>query len=174
MNIEAVKRLIRDVPDFPEPGVVFKDITPLLADPAAFEHTIELLADRLAASEAEEILAIESRGFIFGAAVAARLSLPLHLVRKPGKLPLATVGVDYALEYGTDRVEIHHDVLRPAVRYAIVDDLIATGGTAAATARLVREQGAKIVNCSFVIELNFLNGRAKLGDCRIDSLIAYD
>ena len=122
MNIEAVKRLIRDVPDFPEPGVVFKDITPLLADPAAFEHTIELLADRLAASEAEEILAIESRGFIFGAAVAARLSLPLHLVRKPGKLPLATVGIDYALEYATDRVEIHRDVLRPGIRFAIVDD----------------------------------------------------
>ncbi len=174
MNIEAVKRLVHDVRDFPEPGIVFKDITPLLADPAAFEHTIGLLADGLVATNAEEILAIESRGFSFGAAVAARLSLPLHLVRKAGKLPRTTVGVDYALEYGTDRVEIHHDILRPGVRYAIIDDLIATGGTAAATARLVREQGATIVNCSFVIELNFLHGRAKLGDCRVDSLIAYD
>ena len=174
MNIEAVKRLVHDVPDFPETGIVFKDITPLLANPTGFTHTIDWLADRLVTTRAEEILAIESRGFIFGAAVAARLSLPLHLVRKPGKLPRTTVGIDYALEYGTDRIEIHHGVLRSGVRYAIVDDLIATGGTAGATARLVREQGAEIVSCLFIIELNFLGGRKQLDDCRVNSMIAYD
>lgn len=166
--------MIVDVPDFPEPGVVFKDITPLLADPAGFSATTELLAERLAGGGAEEILAIESRGFIFGAAAASRLGMPLHLVRKPGKLPRRTVGVDYDLEYGSDRVEIHDGALMAGRRYAIIDDVIATGGTAAATARLVRDQDAEAVGCFVVIELAFLNGRERLDGCPVDSLITFD
>jgi len=173
MSSEDLRKFIVDVPDFPEPGIVFKDITPLLANPAAFAQTIELLARRLTDTRTDEILAIESRGFIFGAAVANRLSMPLHLVRKQGKLPRATIGIDYALEYGTDRVELHHDTLSAGRRYAIVDDLIATGGTAAATAALVREQGAELTCCAFVIELGFLNGRDRLDGCRVESLIEY-
>jgi len=173
MNNKDLRKFIIDVPDFPEPGIIFKDITPLLADPTAFAQTIELLAQRLTDAGTDEILAIESRGFIFGAAVAHRLSLPLHLVRKQGKLPRATVGIDYALEYGTDRVELHHDTLSADHRYAIVDDLIATGGTAAATAELVREQGARLACCAFVVELGFLHGRDRLNGCRIESLIEY-
>ncbi|MFQ5635505.1 MAG: adenine phosphoribosyltransferase [Gammaproteobacteria bacterium] len=174
MNIDHIAQFIVDVPDFPEPGVVFKDITPLLANPAAFSATVDLLAGCIRQTGADEVLAIESRGFIFGSAVATRLSLPLHLVRKPGKLPRDTVGHDYALEYGTDRVEIHSGTLRAGLRCAIVDDVIATGGTAAATARLVRDQGAEIVGCCVVIELGFLNGRDRLDGCPVDSLITYD
>ena len=174
MSINDLKRLIHDVPDFPKPGVVFKDITPLLADPEGFSYTVDLLADRLLAAGAQEILAIESRGFIFGAAVASKMSIPLQLVRKPGKLPRRTVGQDYALEYGTDRVEVHSNVIDRSTRYAIVDDLIATGGTAAATTQLVLQHGAEIACCAFVIELNFLQGREQLNGCRIESLIVYD
>jgi adenine phosphoribosyltransferase len=174
MSIDDLKRLIHDVPDFPEPGVVFKDITPLLADPKGFSYTIDLLADRLVATGAQEILAIESRGFIFGAAVATKMSIPLQLVRKPGKLPRRTVGQDYALEYGTDRVEVHSNVIDRTTRYAIVDDLIATGGTAAATTKLVLQHGAEIACCAFVIELNFLQGRDQLNGCRVESLLHYD
>ncbi len=173
MTNEDLRNFIIDVPDFPEPGIVFKDITPLLADPTAFAQTIELLAQRLIDSRGDEILAIESRGFIFGAAVANRLSLPLHLVRKQGKLPRPTIGIDYSLEYGTDRVELHHDTLSAGRRYAIVDDLIATGGTAAATVKLIREQGAELVCCAFVVELGFLHGRAQLDGCHIESLIKF-
>jgi adenine phosphoribosyltransferase len=174
MSINDLKRLIHDVPDFPKPGIVFKDITPLLADPEGFGYTVDLLADRLVAAGAQEILAIESRGFIFGAAVAARLSIPLQLVRKPGKLPRRTVGQDYALEYGSDRVEVHQSVIKKGTRYAIVDDLIATGGTAAATTRLVLRHSAQIACCAFVIELNFLRGREQLNGCRVESLLHYD
>lgn len=173
MNIDDIAKLIIDVPDFPEPGVIFKDITPLLAHPAAFEATVELLAERVSDAGADEVLAIESRGFLFGSAVARQLALPLHLVRKPGKLPRRTNGVDYALEYGTDRVEIHSDILRSGTNYAIVDDVIATGGTAAATAQLVLEQGADVATCCVVIELEFLNGRERLDGCRLDSLITF-
>lgn len=174
LTIEDISRFIADVPDFPEPGVVFKDITPLLADPGAFGATIDLLAGRIAVTGANEILAIESRGFIFGSAVAAKTGLPLHLVRKPGKLPRDTVGVDYALEYGTDRVEIHRGALQAGRAYAIVDDVIATGGTAAATAQLARNQGADVAGCCVVIELAFLNGRERLDGCPVDSLIVFD
>lgn len=174
MTLDDLKNLIRDVPDFPKPGIVFKDITPLIASPDAFNHAIELFSERLDAAGAEEILAIESRGFIFGAAVSARMAIPLQLVRKSGKLPSATVGMDYELEYGTDRVEIHTGVLQKGKRYAIVDDLIATGGTAAATLRLAREHGGEIACCSFLIELRFLDGRNRLHGCRIESLLTYD
>lgn len=173
MNKPDLRQFIIDVPDFPEPGIVFKDITPLLANPAAFAQSIELLAQRLTDAGTDEILAIESRGFIFGAAVANFLNLPLHLVRKKGKLPRPTVGIDYALEYGSDRIELHHDTLCADRQYAIVDDLIATGGTAAATVDLVRQQGAHLSCCAFVVELKFLNGRSRLKGCRVESLIEY-
>jgi len=174
MSTDDLKRLIKDVPDFPKPGIVFKDITPLLADPDGFNRTVQLLAEHLDRTGSEEILAIESRGFIFGAAVSAQMSIPLQLVRKPGKLPRETVGLDYDLEYGTDRVEIHTSALVQGKRYGIVDDLIATGGTAAATVRLAQEHGAVIACCAFVIELNFLQGRQQLNGCRVESLLRYD
>jgi adenine phosphoribosyltransferase len=174
MTVDTLRALIRDVPDFPKPGIVFKDITPLLADPAGFNLCIDLLAQHLRDAAAEEILAIESRGFIFGAAVAARLSIPLQLVRKPGKLPGTTLGLDYELEYGTDRIEIHQGALHQNRRYAIVDDLIATGGTAGATVALARQHDAEIACCAFVIELSFLNGRQKLDGCPVASLIDYE
>ncbi len=173
MHCDDLRKFIVDVPDFPKPGIIYKDITPLLADPSAFALAVELLAERLIDTCANEILAIESRGFIFGAAVANRLSLPLHLVRKEGKLPRATIGINYALEYGADRIELHDDVLTADRRYAIVDDLIATGGTAAATAALVRQQGADLACCAFVVELAFLHGRDRLGECRVESLLEY-
>ena len=174
MHIDALRALIPDVPDFPEPGVSFKDITPLIADAQAFARTSQLLAERLDRLDVEEILAIESRGFIFGAAVAHASQRPLHLVRKPGKLPRETIGLDYELEYGSDRVEIHRDVIRPGTRYGLVDDVLATGGTAAATAGLVAQAGGSVAGCAFVVELAFLNGRARLGDCPVESLIVFD
>jgi adenine phosphoribosyltransferase len=174
LNADDLKNYIYDVPDFPKPGVVFKDITPLVTDTAAFNCTIELMAETLQSAQVEEIIAIESRGFIFGAAIAGLARLPLHLVRKPGKLPRETIGVDYELEYGTDRVEIHRDALTPGRRYGIVDDVIATGGTAWATAQLVQETGGQIGCCLFVIELGFLGGRKRLNGLPVESLIVYD
>ena len=174
VTTDDLKQFIRDIPDFPKPGIVFKDITPLLADPGAFNHTVGLFAERLDAAGAREILAIESRGFIFGAAVAAEMAIPLHLVRKSGKLPGETVGMNYDLEYGTDRLELHSDVLRHGIRYGIVDDLIATGGTAAATIRLAQQYDADIACCTFLIELSFLRGREKLNGCRVESLLIYE
>ena len=172
MTIELSER-IRDVPDFPKPGILFKDITPLLADPAAFSQAVDLLAGRLAEHETQGIVAIESRGFLFGAPIAQRLSVPLQLVRKPGKLPYDKVGQSYSLEYGTDRVEIHVDAIRAGARYAIVDDLIATGGTAAATVELVKQQGGVVACCGFVIELVALGGRDKLAGAEVVSLLQF-
>jgi adenine phosphoribosyltransferase len=174
LTTDELKSFIRDVPDFPKPGIVFKDITPLVTDTGAFQHAIQLMAETLESANIHDILAIESRGFIFGAAVAARMRLPLHLVRKSGKLPRETVGVDYELEYGTDRVEIHRDALSQGRRYGIVDDLIATGGTASATAQLVQEAGGEVACCLFLIELAFLEGRKKLHGLPVESLIVYE
>ena len=174
VTTEDLKKFIRDIPDFPKPGIIFKDITPLLADPTAFSRAVTLFAERLDAAGTGEILAIESRGFIFGAAVSVEMSIPMHLVRKSGKLPGKTVGMDYALEYGSDRVEIHSGVLRQGTRYGIVDDLIATGGTAAATMTLAQKYDAEIACCVFLIELGFLRGRDKLNGCRVESLLTYD
>ncbi len=173
MNLERIHELIVDVPDFPRPGIVFKDITPLLADPDAFKLVVDLMAGHAAAVHANGILAIESRGFIFGAALAAQLGRPLHLVRKFGKLPRETVSVEYDLEYGSDHVEIHRDAIAAGKRYVIVDDLIATGGTAAATAELVRRQQAEVAGCLFVIELGALNGRELLRGHDVSSLLTY-
>ena len=173
MTPAEIKALIVDVPDFPKPGIVFKDITPLLESPAAFRAAIEQLAQRCEAFGADGILAIESRGFIFGAALAQRLGLPLELVRKRGKLPRRSLKVSYQLEYGVDHLEVHEDALRRGGRYLIVDDVIATGGTAAAVAELVARQGAAVAACVFLIELKFLSGRAKLDGQKIVSLISY-
>ena len=173
MTLDEIRSFIRDVPDFPKPGILFKDITPLLADAAAFRATIEILAERVAPLRADAILAIESRGFIFGAALANCAGLPLQLVRKRGKLPRESFSVEYELEYGVDHLEMHKDAVRPGGRYLIVDDVIATGGTAAAVAKLVAQQRADIAACVFLIELTFLNGRARLGDHDVISLIRY-
>ena len=171
MSPDEIKALIRDVPDFPKPGILFKDITPLLADARAFGAIIDHLAARSRFHGADGILAIESRGFIFGAALADRVDLPLHLVRKRGKLPRATVSVEYALEYGTDHVEVHADAVAKGGRYLIVDDVIATGGTAAAVAKLIGGQGGAVAACLFVLELGFLAGRSRLDGIAVDSML---
>jgi adenine phosphoribosyltransferase len=173
MTTDEIRSLIVDVPDFPKPGIVFKDITPLLANPAGRGATIDLLAAGLAGVHAEALLAIESRGFIFGALLAERLGLPLELVRKRGKLPRAALSVRYDLEYGCDHLEVHADALREGGRYLIVDDVIATGGTAAAVLELVRGRAAVAAACVFVIELEFLQGRRRLEDCPVLSLLRY-
>src|SRR5688572_22208609 len=173
MSPLEIKSLIVDVPDFPKPGIVFKDITPVLANPRAFDAAIELLAEHGAGSRADAVLAIESRGFILAAPLALRLGLPLHLVRKRGKLPRAALRVSYELEYGVDHLEVHADAIRKSGRYLLVDDVIATGGTAAAVASLVAQQGATVAGCLFLIELTFLGGRDKLRGVPVFSLISY-
>lgn len=173
-NNSGLHDFIRIVPDFPKPGILFRDITPMLANADAFESSIEMMAERLLKHDAEEILAIESRGFLFGAALSRHLKMPLHLVRKPGKLPGTTVAESYALEYGTDRLELHIDAIRPGVRYAVVDDLIATGGTAAATCRLIEKCQGVVACCTFLIELGDCQGRSRLGDYCVESILYYD
>jgi adenine phosphoribosyltransferase len=173
MTPDEIKAKIMDVPDFPKPGIVFKDITPLLSNADTFGAITDYLAERTADYPCDGILAIESRGFIFGAALADRVHLPLHLVRKRGKLPRATVSIEYELEYGTDHVEVHADAIVPGGRYLIVDDVIATGGTAAAVARLVAGQRAAVAACLFVLELSFLDGRARLGELPVECLLRY-
>lgn len=163
---------IRDVPDFPKPGIVFKDITPLLADGAAFSAVVSEMATHVG-EDVDAIVGIESRGFIFGAALAQQLGLGLVTVRKPGKLPAEVLSIEYELEYGVDRLEIHRDALSQGHRVVIVDDLLATGGTAAATVQLVRNLGAEVAGCLFVIELGFLDGRKALPGVEVDSLINY-
>lgn len=164
---------IRDIPDFPKPGIVFKDITPLLADGCAFSASVSQLAC-LVDHDVDAVVGIESRGFIFGAALAQQLGLGLVPVRKPGKLPADVHAIEYELEYGMDRLEIHRDSLAAGHRVIIVDDLLATGGTAAATVELVRHLGAEVDACLFVIELDFLGGRSRLRDVEVRSLVRYD
>jgi adenine phosphoribosyltransferase len=165
-------RHIRDIPDFPKPGIVFKDITPLLADPGAFRETIDRLADGFR-GRVDTVLGIESRGFIVGAAVAYALGTGLALVRKPGKLPFRTYAAHYELEYGRDTLEIHHDAIGAGHRVLLVDDLLATGGTARAAAELVGRCGGRIVALSFIVELAFLEGRKRLDGHEVHSLIRY-
>jgi adenine phosphoribosyltransferase len=173
MSPLQIKSLIVDVPDFPKPGIVFKDITPVLANPQALRAIVEQLAEQCARFRGDGILAIESRGFILGAPLALVLGLPLHLVRKRGKLPRAALTVRYELEYGFDHLELHGDAIRSGGRYLIVDDLIATGGTAAAVANVVAQQKATVAACLFLIELEFLRGRDKLRGLDVVSLITY-
>ena len=173
-DLTAIRRAIRDIPDFPKPGIVFKDITPLLADGKLFAKTIDVLAERYGSQQINTVLGIESRGFIIGAALAYKLGAGFSLVRKPGKLPFNTHRASYDLEYGSDSLEIHVDALRKHDRVIIADDLIATGGTAAATAELVSRLGAVVVECAFVIELGFLKGRDKLRPHGVFSILEYD
>jgi len=172
---KVIDSLIRDVPDFPKPGVVFKDITPLLADAKACALIYEAMAaPYLDANEKVDlVLGIESRGFIFGTPVAQSLGVGFSPVRKPGKLPWKTVSQSYQLEYGEDTLELHQDAITEGQRVVIVDDLLATGGTMEAACKLVEVLGGTVVGCSFLIELGFLNGRERLGDRPVHSLIKY-
>ncbi len=153
---------LRDVPDFPKPGILFKDITPLLADPKALHITLDLLAQRFIGEHIDAVVGVESRGFIFGGALSARLNASFVPVRKPGKLPWKTDRVAYALEYGEAELHMHIDSIKPGARVLIVDDLLATGGTAKATADLTQRQGGIVAGYAFVVELDFLPGRKKL------------
>jgi adenine phosphoribosyltransferase len=167
-----LRRLIRDVPDFPRAGIVFKDITPLLLDPQGLAAAIELMSQRLPRPEA--VVAIESRGFVFGTGLALRWQVPLVPARKFGKLPGKTVRQVYSLEYGEDTLEIHADALAPGQEVVVVDDLLATGGTALATARLVEQLKAKVAGMVFLIELSGLGGRELLKEHRVESLLRYE
>lgn len=173
-DIAKIRGAIRDIPDFPKPGIVFKDITPLLSNGPLFGKTVDVIADRYRGQKIDTVLGIESRGFIVGAALAYKLGAGFSVVRKPGKLPYETHSASYELEYGKDTLEIHIDAVAPNSRVVIADDLIATGGTAAATAELVSKLGATVVECAFVIELAFLNGREKLKPHRVFSVLQYD
>jgi adenine phosphoribosyltransferase len=166
-------RYIRDIPDFPKPGIVFKDITPLLADSLAFRATVDQFVERYR-GKVDMVLGIESRGFLVGGPVAYGLGTGLALVRKPGKLPHQTYQATYALEYGTDSLEIHHDAVGNGHRVLIIDDLLATGGTASAAVELVERCGGQVVGCAFIIELAFLNGRKRLAGRDLFALIRYD
>jgi len=161
---------LRDVPDFPKPGILFKDITPLLADPAALAASVDQMA-AFAWGEITRVVGIESRGFIFGVPLALKLGLGFTPVRKPGKLPWKTYSQEYSLEYGTDRLEIHQDGVHRGERVLIVDDLLATGGTMAATCDLVEATGGTVVGCVALIELEFLEGRKRLGDRRFEAIV---
>jgi len=164
---------VRDVPDFPKPGILFRDLTPLMGDAAALKHTIDLLGERIARHRPQLIVAIESRGFIFGAPVAASLGVGFVPVRKPGKLPHKTRRRTYDLEYGTDALEMHADAVVEGARVVVVDDLLATGGTAGATIELVREIGGQVVGAAFVVELEFLRGRDRLPNVPVEALLKY-
>jgi adenine phosphoribosyltransferase len=168
-----LKDYIRDVPDFPEPGILFRDITPMLANPEAFGHAIDSLRELFNDVDFDAIVAVESRGFLFGAPLADRLKKPIVLVRKPGKLPAETHSTEYALEYGTNTMEIHVDGIKKNDRVLLLDDLLATGGTLAAAARLVEVSGGVIVGTGVVIELLDLNGRKGLEAYNVKSLIQY-
>ncbi len=171
--MDLITSRIRDIPDFPKPGILFKDLTPLLRDPVALNVAIEALAEPFRDAGVTAVAGMEARGFIFGTLVAAALGVGFVPLRKPGKLPAATHSVAYDLEYGSATLEIHRDALDASDRVLLVDDLMATGGTAAASLALVRLTGATVLGCAFVIELDFLNGRAALGDCRVHSLLHY-
>jgi adenine phosphoribosyltransferase len=172
-DIASIRQAIRDIPNFPKPGIVFKDITPLLSNGRLFARTIDMIAERYRNQKVDAVLGIESRGFIIGSALAYKLDAGFCIVRKPGKLPYETHSASYSLEYGTDSLEIHVDALPAQARVVIADDLIATGGTAAATAELVTKVGGTVVECAFVIELAFLKGRERLAPHRVFSILQY-
>ncbi|MBN2359315.1 MAG: adenine phosphoribosyltransferase [Deltaproteobacteria bacterium] len=171
--MQRIKALIADVPDFPKPGIIFKDITPILLDPQAAAAVTEALLAIARARQATKIAGIESRGFIFGAPLAQRLGAGFVPLRKPGKLPRKSRRATFAKEYGEDSIEMHDDACGPGDRVLVVDDLLATGGTAEAAGRLVREAGAEVAGFLFVVELKFLDGRQKLTGAPVDALIAY-
>jgi adenine phosphoribosyltransferase len=173
MGIQRIKKAIRDIPDFPRKGIVFKDITPILLDPKSFRRAVKIFVSRIKKQKVDKIVAIESRGFLFGAAVAHKLGLGLVPVRKKGKLPYKTIEVSYDLEYGSAAMEMHSDALKRGDRVVIIDDLLATGGTALAAAQLVKQLGAKVVEMDFVIELAFLHGRKKLKGYKVFAPVVF-
>jgi adenine phosphoribosyltransferase len=172
-DVARLRPLIRDIPDYPKPGILFKDITPLLADADAFAVATRLMAEPFADAGVTHVVAIESRGFIFGAPVAQQLGAGFVPVRKPGKLPHTKRREEYALEYGTDALEVHDDSVGSTARVLIVDDVLATGGTAAATCRLVESLGATVVGLSFLLALSFLSGAERLGGRQVSSILTY-
>lgn len=172
-SFKDLQRRIRDVPGFPRPGIVFKDITPLLVDPASLALAVEYLAQPYRGKDVDVVAGAESRGFIFGTAVAQALSAGFIPIRKPGKLPCATRSASYQLEYGTDSLEIHVDAVKPGDKVVMVDDLLATGGTMQASCELVESIGGRIIGVSFLIELAFLNGREKLAKYPVHSIIQF-
>lgn len=173
MTLDDLRSRIRDVPDFPEPGILFRDITPLLRDAAALRLACRMLADPFRGEAVDLVVGIESRGFIFGPAVALELGAGFQMARKLGKLPWKTHSEKYDLEYGSAEIEIHQDAVAPGQRVLVLDDLIATGGTAAATARLVARAGGRVLGAAFLIELSALEGRRALGEIPVVSLIRY-
>jgi adenine phosphoribosyltransferase len=173
MKVEEIKKLIRDIPDFPKPGILFRDITPLIGNARGLAAVVDQLAEPFL-GKVDVVLGIESRGFIVGAPVAYRLGVGLAIARKPGKLPYNFVEESYDLEYGHAELQMHEDCLATNARVLIVDDLLATGGTAHAAVRLVKKIGGAVAGCAFVVELNALQGRARLDPVKVTSLIQYD
>lgn len=171
---ERLKQLIRSVPDFPKEGIVFRDITTLLADAAGLALAVKAMADPFHDQKIDLVIGPESRGFIFGAAMAIELGCAFVPVRKPGKLPAETLAQEYQLEYGSDKLEIHTDAIKPGQRVLMVDDLLATGGTMKVCCQMVEQLGAQVIGISFLIELGFLNGRAQLADHNLHTIINYD
>ncbi|MCX5731109.1 MAG: adenine phosphoribosyltransferase [Deltaproteobacteria bacterium] len=170
---DLLRRTIRDVPDFPKKGIVFKDITPVLGDASSYRRVVDELVARWKPRRIDQVVGIESRGFIFAAPLAYALGAGLSIVRKPGKLPWETIRESYLLEYGQDALELHVDAVGPGERVLVVDDLLATGGTAEAVGRLVARQGAELAGYAFVVELSFLHGAQRLGADKVDSLVTF-
>jgi len=171
--MEELKQIIRDIPDFPKKGIIFKDITTLLADAASFQRMIDLMSHRYIGKKIDKVVGVEARGFIIGAALAYKLGAGVVLVRKPGKLPGETFKKNYELEYGTDTLEIHTDAIKKGERILIADDLLATGGTTAAVIDIVNNMHGEIVECCFMAELEFLKGREKLPQGKVFSLLKF-
>ena len=173
MSLPHLKRFIHDVPDFPSPGILFRDITPLLLDPVAFGEVVRAFAELLEGRQVDAVAAIESRGFILGAPLAHALGCGFVPIRKVGKLPRQTVAREYALEYGTNQLEMHRDAILPGQQILLLDDVLATGGTARAAAELIREVGGTLVGAAFLIELTFLDGRRALHGTAVHALLRY-
>jgi adenine phosphoribosyltransferase len=172
--MEALKKLIREVPDWPKPGILFYDLTTLVKDPGGLKAVVDALAERYRGGKIDTVAGIEARGFILAPAVALRLGTGFVPIRKPKKLPWKTSRITYDLEYGTDTLEIHQDAVQPGQKVLLLDDLLATGGTAGAASTLIRQLGGEVVGAAFVVELTFLNGRAKLPGVEVHSLLQYD
>jgi adenine phosphoribosyltransferase len=168
-----LKKYIRDVPDFPKKGIRFKDITTLLKKPEPFKYAVDTIVNKYKGQDIDKVVSVEARGYIFGGVLAYNLNCGFIPVRKPGKLPSETLGMDYTLEYGTNTIEIHKDALKPGEKVLIFDDLLATGGTVQATCQLVEKLGAKVISCVFLIDLTFLKGSEKLKNYEVFSLIEY-
>jgi adenine phosphoribosyltransferase len=171
--MNELKQIIRDIPDFPKKGIIFKDITTLLADAKSFQRMVDLLANRYVGEKIDQIVGIEARGFILGAALAYKLGTGISLVRKSGKLPYKTRSISYELEYGSDTLEVHEDAFKPGDRVLIADDLLATGGTMAAVVELVEKSGAELYECAFMAELECLDGRSRLPAGKVYSLLKF-